>query len=88
MQHVNAALADADVLLVVTDVFQERMLESAAEHDSFIQTLVETERPIVVAINKIDVIDDSSNSLEDVKQRWSVMLPGADIVAISALEVR
>ena len=87
MQHVSAALTDADVLLVVTDVFQERLLESAADHDGFIQKLVETARPIVVAINKIDLIDDSSSTLEEVEQRWSAMLPGADIVPISALEV-
>ncbi|MGB1845885.1 MAG: GTPase [Candidatus Poseidoniaceae archaeon] len=41
----------------------------------------------VVAINKIDLIDDSSSTLEEVEQRWSAMLPGADIVPISALEV-
>ena len=87
MQHVSAAVTDADVLLVVTDIFQERLLESAADHEGFLRKLVETERPIIVAINKIDLIDDASTTIEEVTQRWTAMLPGAEVVLISALEV-
>ena len=87
MQHVSAAVTDADVLLVVTDIFQEQLLESAADHEGFLRKLVETECPIIVAVNKIDLIDDASTTIEEVTQRWTTMLPGAEVVLISALEV-
>ena len=80
MQHVSAAVTDADVLLVVTDIFQERLLESAADHEGFLRKLVETECPIIVAVNKIDLIDDASTTIEEVTQRWTTMLPGAEVV--------
>jgi len=86
MQHVSAAVTDADVLLVVTDIFQEQLLESAADHEGFLRKLVETECPIIVAVNKIDLIDDASTTIEEVTQRWTTMLPGAEVVLISALE--
>ncbi|MFK8046045.1 MAG: GTPase Era [Crocinitomicaceae bacterium] len=79
MRFVNSALKDADVLLVMTDIFEQTMA-----HKETLERLQKTSIPIVVLINKIDLGDQSK--LEEKVAQWAEILPKAEILPISALE--
>jgi small GTP-binding protein len=60
MESVKSAAGDADVLVLVTDVYGENVAD-----DRILQRLQNTTKPVLVAINKIDLQqdhDDRSNS--------------------------
>src|SRR5690554_19752 len=78
MNYVKESLADADVLLFVTDVFEDSM-----NHKETLETIKELDTPLICLINKIDLRDQ-----EVVAERlkyWSEQLPKAIILPISAL---
>lgn len=79
MQFVISALTDADVFLVITDVFEDIQLEEA-----YLQKLQKTSTPILLLVNKIDVA--TQEQLEASLLRWRERLPKAEIIAISALQ--
>lgn len=78
MQFVQGALIDADILLIVTDVFEDRF-----NHEKMYEKLVDLKLPILVLINKIDLIDQAK--LEERVEHWAKMFPNASILPISAL---
>ena len=73
-----SALGDADVLLYVTDT-----VESMEKHAGFVQSVSELTCPVILLINKIDLIDQAT--LEEMVQKWSERLPKAEILPIAAL---
>ena len=73
-----SALDDADVLLYVTDT-----VETIDKNDDFLQKVQQTESPVLLLINKIDLT--SQPELEKMVERWHSMLPKAEIYPISAL---
>ena len=73
-----SALDDADVLLYVTD-----MVETIDKNDDFLQKVQQTESPVLLLINKIDLT--SQPELEKMVEQWHTMLPKAEIYPISAL---
>jgi GTP-binding protein Era len=75
----NSALADADVLLYVTDVF-----DSEAKNADFIAMVNENPAALLLIINKIDLIDQEK--LEILVDKWKALLPRAEILPVSALE--
>ncbi|MBA3681099.1 MAG: GTPase Era [Bacteroidetes bacterium] len=79
MQFVITAFSDADLFLLITDVFEDIKLE-----DSYLERLQRTETPILLLINKIDIT--SQEKLEEKLLYWREKLPKAEIIAISALE--
>lgn len=79
MQFVINALSDADLFLLITDVFEDIELE-----ESYIQKLQNTETPILLLINKIDAAN--AKKIEEKKKKWEGLLPKAEIIQISALE--
>lgn len=79
MQFVVTAMTDADIFLVITDVFEDIQLE-----ESYLQKLQKTKTPILLLINKIDV--STQEQLEASLLRWKERLPQAEVVAISALQ--
>ena len=79
MRFVSSALKDADVLLVMTDIFETTMA-----HQETLERLQKTSVPIVVLVNKIDLGDQTK--LESKVNQWAEILPKADILPISALE--
>ena len=79
MKFVNSALQDADVLLVMTDIFEQTMA-----HEETLARLQKTSTPIIVLINKIDLGDQTR--LEEKVGQWAKILPKAQILPISALE--
>ncbi|MEO6302769.1 MAG: GTPase Era [Bacteroidia bacterium] len=79
MQFVITAFADADLFLLITDVFEDIKLE-----ESYLERLQRTETPILLLINKIDIT--TQEKLEEKLLYWREKLPQAEIIAISALE--
>lgn len=79
MQFVITALTDADLFLLITDVFEDIQLEP-----SYLAKLSATNTPILLLINKIDVA--TQVQLEEKIVAWKEKLPNAEIMAISALQ--
>lgn len=75
----RSALSDADVLLYVTDVFDQY-----EKNEDFISKVKENEAPLILVINKIDLINQEK--LEMLVEKWKSLLPKAEIYPISALE--
>ncbi len=78
MQFVSTAFKDADVFLVITDVF-----EDIAFDEEYLAKLQATETPIILLINKIDAAP--AEKTEEKIEEWKVKLPKAKILCISAL---
>ncbi len=79
MKFVIGAVADADVILYVTDTV-EKSDRSAEVIDSIRHSGV----PVVVVINKIDL--SNPEALEALVDKWHAELPEAQIVPVSAKE--
>ena len=73
-----SALADADVLLYVTDV-----VENPEKHLDFLEKVRKLTIPVLLLINKIDLTDQKG--LVAVVEKWHSLLPDAEILPISAL---
>ena len=73
----TSALADADVLLYVTDV-----VETPDKHSDFIDKVSKMEVPVLLLINKIDLTDQEK--LVKTVEEWSALLPRAEVIPISA----
>jgi len=73
----ESALADADVLLYVTDV-----VEKADKNQEFLDKVSKMDIPVLLLINKIDESDDKT--LGDLVEQWHQRLPNAEILPISA----
>lgn len=75
----RSALTDADVLLYVTDVF-----DSYEKNADFVEKVNLNPAPVILIINKIDLIDQSK--LEVLVDKWKALIPRADILPVSAQE--
>ena len=73
----ESALADADVLLYVTDV-----IENPDKNIDFLEKVKKMKIPVLLLINKIDQSDP--NKLGDTVEKWHSLLPNAEILPISA----
>lgn len=73
----ESALADADVLLYVTDV-----VESPEKNREFLDKVAKMTVPVLLLINKIDMTDQKG--LGDIVEKWHGLLPSAEILPISA----
>ena len=74
----ESALADADVLLYVTDV-----VENPEKNMDFLEKVQKMTIPVLLLINKIDQSDQKT--LGDLVEKWHTLLPKAEILPISAL---
>lgn len=73
----ESALADADVLLYVTDV-----IENPEKNMEFLEKVKKMQTPVLLLINKIDQSDPKK--LGDIVEKWHSLLPNAEILPISA----
>ncbi len=73
----ESALADADVLLYVTDV-----IENPEKYMEFLEKVKKMQIPVLLLINKIDQSDPKK--LGDIVEKWHSLLPNAEILPISA----
>ena len=87
----ESALADADVLLYVTDV-----VENPEKNMDFLAKVQKMTIPVILLINKIDELrstpntqrkqkaQNSQESLTAIVEKWHTLLPNAEILPISA----
>ena len=87
----ESALADADVLLYVTDV-----VENPEKNMDFLAKVQKMTIPVILLINKIDELQSTPNtqrkqkaqnsqeSLTAIVEKWHTLLPNAEILPISA----
>ena len=83
----ESALADADVLLYVTDV-----VEAPEKNMDFLEKVQKMTIPVILLINKIDELSNPSNTaspssqskLNEIVEKWHTLLPNAEILPISA----
>ena len=73
----ESALADADILLYVTDV-----IENPEKNMDFLDKVKKMSIPVLLLINKIDESDQTK--LGDIVVKWHALLPNAEILPISA----
>ena len=73
----ESALADADILLYVTDV-----IEDPEKNKDFLDKVAKMTIPVILLINKIDQTDQKK--LGQLVDRWHKLLPNAEILPISA----
>lgn len=73
----ESALADADVLLYVTDV-----VEDPEKNMDFLEKVQKMKIPVLLLINKID--QTNQNALGNIVTKWHTLLPNAEILPISA----
>lgn len=78
LKFVDSALVDADVILYVTDVF-----ERWDKNEEYLKKLQDTNTPILLVINKIDISDQET--VNQLIKDWQERLPKAEIIVISAL---
>ena len=72
----QSALLDADILLYVTDV-----VEAPAKNQSFLDKVARETVPVLVVINKIDLLKEQS-ALETLVEEWKQLLPNAEIIPV------
>ena len=77
LSAVLSSIADADVILLVTEIGEN------FQHEEILQQLKETATPVIVLINKIDLAEQAK--VESEIEKWKNILEKADIIAISAL---
>ena len=75
------ALTDADVLLYVTDV-----VETPDKNADFLDKVSRMTVPVLLVINKIDLLEGGNAQLEQIIDRWHALLPKAEIFPMSAQE--
>ena len=77
LQFSESALADADILLYVTDV-----VEDPEKNMEFLEKVSKMSIPVILLINKIDESDQKT--LGNLVTKWHGLLPNAEILPISA----
>ncbi|MBL7888844.1 MAG: GTPase Era [Bacteroidia bacterium] len=79
MEFVHTALTDADVILFVTDIYEDIKIE-----EKILQKIKNTKVPVLLLVNKIDLADQEK--LEAKVQYWKTEVPNAEVIPVSALE--
>lgn len=88
LQFSESALADADILLYVTDV-----VENPEKNMDFLEKVRDMKIPVLVLINKIDQLQanrpnqaqsNPTQALGEIVEKWHSLLPSAEILPISA----
>lgn len=79
MGFVKTALEDADILIYLIELGEKSLKDEA-----LFKRINNAEVPVLLLINKIDLANEQS--LSEALMHWTMLLPKAEIFAISALE--
>jgi GTP-binding protein Era len=79
LNFTKSALEDADLIIYVTDIY-----ETKEKNEEFLQKVQNTEVPVFLIINKIDLT--TQEKLGELAVSWQELLPQAEIFPVSALE--
>ena len=77
----EGALTDADELIYVTDV-----IEDPEKNADFLDKVAKEKVPVLLVINKIDLLKGDGGDLVHIVNQWQNRLPNAEIFPISATE--
>ncbi len=80
MDFVNTAITDADVILFVTDIYEDIKIEEKILHK-----IKHTHAKVLLLVNKIDLAKEQ-DQLEAKVQYWKTEVPNAEVIPVSALE--
>ena len=80
MTAVHSALEDADVFLLLTDIYEKQNF-----HPEVLRKINESNIPILLLINKIDLLKNQ-DFLVKMVEFWHKEIPNAEILPISALK--
>ena len=81
LEQSQGALTDADILLYVTDV-----VEDPTKNAEFLAKVAKEKVPVLLVINKIDLLKGGTPELEQIVDKWRQLLPNAEIFPTSAKE--
>lgn len=79
MSFVSTAITDADVILLVTDIFEKQ-----TAHKETLERIQKHSAPVLVLVNKVDLSTDEERLLQAI-ENWKMLIPRAEILPISAL---
>lgn len=79
MEFVHTAITDADLLLFVTDIYEDIKIE---EH--ILNKIKHAKVPVLLLVNKIDLA--TQEKLEEKVAYWKAEVPAAEVIPVSALE--
>jgi len=79
MEFVISAFSDADVFLLISDIYEDIVLD-----EKYLDKLRNTKTPVLLLLNKIDLA--TQEILEQKMDEWKAKLPNAEIIPISALK--
>lgn len=79
MEFVVDAFSDADVFLLIVDIYEDIVLD-----EKYVDKLKNTNTPVLLLLNKIDLA--TQEILEKKVDEWKTKLPNAEIIPISALK--
>lgn len=78
MSFVDSALIDADLILYVTEVGEEKLPDN-----KYIEKIKATKIPLVIVVNKIDL--SKQDQLDNIVEMWHSAFPDSPIVPVSAI---
>ena len=78
MSYVNTSLKDADILLFITDIYENEM-----NHVETLEKIAKLKVPVLVLVNKMD--QSEQEKLGERLTYWQEKLPKAEVFPISAL---
>jgi GTP-binding protein Era len=79
MEFVNTALSDADIILFVTDIYEDIKID-----EKTLTKIKNTDAKVLLLINKIDLA--KQDILEAKVEYWKNEVPKAEVIPVSALE--
>ncbi|MDQ3192629.1 MAG: GTPase Era [Bacteroidota bacterium] len=79
MGFVKTALTDADIILFVTDIFEDQM-----QNEEIFNKVQNVKVPVLLLLNKIDLSDQEK--VEEKMAFWKERMPNAEVIPVSALE--
>ncbi len=77
MQFVETALQDADIVLYMTDIY-----DNPEKNPLYVERVAKTDLPVLVILNKIDL--SNQGEVETKVEEWKQRIPNASILPISA----